>query len=355
MSTQSHELQVVKGGVAVPPAPQAQLTAQEVIAQVQLIQKVMDAVMQEGVHYGTIPGCGKRKVLYKAGAEKLSMTFRLIPDIKTEISDHPNGHREYRVVTTLKHAITSATLGQGVGSCSTMEAKYRYRNQAENTGKPVPQIYWKNKNPEMIGGKDFAAKKDENGDWMIFKKAGEKIENPDIADMHNTAWKMAAKRSLIHATITATAASDIFDQDLEENALEVPPETPVEHRELPPGTERVTPAAKQPAPVDTQAEAPSEEGLPPTWRDVRVHWGKHGPSEDRKTLGKKLGELDNRTLHWFFSKWMPEKKANKKYPPKEEDNILMLALTEWRKEQNAKNEQGVQDSPTYENQTAGAK
>ena len=83
------------------------LTVQSIVAQVKLIQNVMEAVMQgptkehpEGVHYGVIPGC-KKPTLLKPGAEKLSMTFRLRPiidnDRDIDILEMPNGHREIRV------------------------------------------------------------------------------------------------------------------------------------------------------------------------------------------------------------------------------------------------------------------
>jgi len=54
-----------------------QLTAKEVRAQVNLVQEVMKAVMQNGTHYGKIPGCGDKPTLLKPGAEKLASTFRL--------------------------------------------------------------------------------------------------------------------------------------------------------------------------------------------------------------------------------------------------------------------------------------
>jgi len=43
-----------------------------------------------------------------------------------------------------------------------------------------------------------------------------RVENTDLADTYNTVLKMAKKRALVDATLTATAASDIFNQDLED-------------------------------------------------------------------------------------------------------------------------------------------
>ena len=86
-----------------------------------------------------------------------------------------NGHREYDVTCTM-FGPDGAMLGQGVGSGSTMEKKYRYRKEGEK-----------------------------------------RIENEDIADTYNTVLKMAKKRAQIDATLTVTGAADMFTQDLIEN------------------------------------------------------------------------------------------------------------------------------------------
>ncbi len=103
-----------------------------------------------------------------------------------------------------------------------MEAKYRYRQgAAEPTDKPVPRAYWdlRGEDPakalELIGGKGFTVKKVDGKGWMI-AKGGEKVENDNPADNYNTVLKMAKKRALVDAVLTATAASDIFTQDLED-------------------------------------------------------------------------------------------------------------------------------------------
>jgi hypothetical protein len=102
-----------------------------------------------------------------------------------------------------------------------MEKKYRYRpGPSKNTGKSVPKLYWdiRKEDPvsaqKHLGGKGFVAKK-EGSSWFIFEQ-GEPIENDCIADVYNTILKIAKKRSFVDATLTATAASDIFTQDLEE-------------------------------------------------------------------------------------------------------------------------------------------
>jgi len=188
--------------------------------QVNLIQQLMKDVMEENEHYGTIPGT-KKAGLWKSGAEKLSMTFRLVPKYQFERIDMENGHREIVVTCTLINAVTGEFVGEGVGSCSTMESKYRYRNSAafEITDDSIPDDAKENKAKYRKQG--FGMQKDDNNVWVWVKYSGDgKVENPDIADVYNTVLKMAKKRAHIDAVLTATAASDIFTQDYDDSMTE---------------------------------------------------------------------------------------------------------------------------------------
>lgn len=184
-----------------------------------MVTEIKRQIMKEGTHFGKIPGCGDKPTLLKNGAELLCMAFKLAPEAKVEISDLGNGHREYTVTTTLVSIATGTPIATGLGSCSTLESKYRYRGtELVPTGKPVPQNYWKTKDASLLGGKGFVAKKDEDGSWKIFRKGDKKTENPDIADQYNTVLKMASKRSLVDATLKATGGSCEFTQDIEDMA-----------------------------------------------------------------------------------------------------------------------------------------
>ena len=100
------------------------LTKADVVAQKRLIQEVMDAVMKEGTHYGTIPGC-KQPSLYKAGSEAILTTFRIA--VEPCIEDL-SGDDYYRYRVILRGVIPSGEIvGAGVGECSTDEEKYRWR------------------------------------------------------------------------------------------------------------------------------------------------------------------------------------------------------------------------------------
>jgi len=212
------ENQIVSYNPAVPA-----LKVQDVIQQVNAIQEVMKQVMRENEHYGVIPGT-KKPSLLKPGAEKLGLMFRLGTRYSGEENprDLGNDHREYIIKCTLFHIGDATIIGEGLGSCSTKEGKYRYRGgEKSGTGKPVPKEYWNLKNAgkfeeakKIIGGEGFGAGKID-GHWEICE-IGEKVEHDNPADNYNTVLKMAKKRAHIDAILSATAASDIFTQDVED-------------------------------------------------------------------------------------------------------------------------------------------
>lgn len=193
----------------------------DVMRQVTDIQNLMSKAMKEGEHYGTIPGCGDKPALLKPGAEKITFMFRLAPSYDIQEKELPNGHVEYRIITTLTHINTGLVVGQGVGLCSTMESKYRYRNAARKCPSCGKETIIAGK-AEYGGGflcytkKGGCGAKFKDGDPAIVNQEVGKIENENPADHKNTVLKMGKKRSLVDATLTATAASDIFTQDVEE-------------------------------------------------------------------------------------------------------------------------------------------
>ena len=230
---------------------------QDVMNQVALIQKIMAACMKKDEHYGVIPGCGDKPTLLKPGAEKLLFTFRIAPDYEIETVEHNNGHREYRVKCRLTHIVSGAFLGSGLGCATTLETKWRYRN--ENTGKPVPKEYWDSgRNPALLGGEGFTPRKitaEGKSQWVIYHQ----VEHPNPADYYNTCLKMSKKRALVDAVLTCTAASDIFTQDLEEmkeNGLISDP--PAEPKSTKPPVNAATASAPTKAP-----EKKPEEPKPP--------------------------------------------------------------------------------------------
>lgn len=198
------------------------MSVQEILSQKALIQDAMRAAMQDGQHYGKIPGCGDKPTLFQPGAQTILLLFRMNPDYAVETIDLDRGHRDYRVQCRLTNS-SGEFIGAGVGSCSTMEGKYRFRVAPKKlTDRPVPADYWNlrksdpKKAQEILGGPGFSTKKNDDGMWVIAEGSNEKVEHDNPADYYNTCLKMAKKRALVDATLTRTAASDIFTQDIED-------------------------------------------------------------------------------------------------------------------------------------------
>jgi hypothetical protein len=190
------------------------------VDQVTLIQKAMHSVMKKEEHYGVIPGTQK-PTLFKPGAEKLCMLFRLAPSYELTETHEDNGHYSVRVICKLVHIPTGNFVGEGLGYCTTHESRYAYRKAQRVC--PVCGIPAIIKGKAEYGGGWVCFKKIEgcgatfpDGDSAIEEQETGKIDNPDLADSYNTVLKMASKRALVAAVLVSTAASDIFAQDIED-------------------------------------------------------------------------------------------------------------------------------------------
>lgn len=266
---------------------------EDIIGQVRLIQEVMRKVMVEKEHYGTIPGCGDKKTLLQPGAQKLTMTFRLAPEYNIQEVNLERGHKEYRIICTLKSIQSGSLVGQGVGVCSTMESKYRWRSgvlKCPECGKET--IFKDKKHPfgfycwSKKGGcrRQFAP-----DDGAITKQDTGKIENDNPADCYNTVLKIAKKRAFVDATITATAASDIFTQDIGDE--ESPPPGKPSSEYLPSdddagfdnATEKPQGRAASPEPSQHTPEPPKAAPIPTKAPETTL---KVGPKYRMQTLNK---------------------------------------------------------------------
>jgi len=186
-------------------------TAHEIRRNVNLIQEVIKSVFKADTHYGIIPGC-KQKSLYKAGAEKILVTFRIAVDPAVEDLSTPDVVR-YRV-RVKGFTPDGRVVGVGVGECSSNEEKYAWR--------------------AAVSDAEFQATDELRRRVKFYKNGGAVNQvrtNP--ADVANTVLKMAKKRGQIDLCLTATAASDVFTQDIEdlppeyvEGMAEAPPQKP---------------------------------------------------------------------------------------------------------------------------------
>ena len=115
-----------------------------------------------------------------------------------------------------------------------MESKFRWRTAERVCPACGATAIIKGKAEYGGGWLCFAKKggcgaKFSDDDESITSQAVGRAENPDLADTYNTILKMSKKRAHIDAVLTATAASDIFAQDLDDlprAEVEPPPATP---------------------------------------------------------------------------------------------------------------------------------
>lgn len=205
-------------------APQVQ--AAELVQRMNVIREAAAQAMEEDVDYGKVPGTDK-DTLFKPGAEKLGVLFRLDVQPENEKRWEENGHLTVVSRATVFDAPTGARLGSGEGICSTREEKYAYRNA-------------KRECPECGEETIIKGKAEYGGGWVCFKKlggcnakfpdgAGEiesqevgKVPNESLPDLWNTVDKIASKRGRVDAILAVTGASAIFTQDLAEEGEVAP-------------------------------------------------------------------------------------------------------------------------------------
>lgn len=203
-----------------------ELTADELVGRLDKLRDAAEKALTDGVDFGVIPGVDKPS-LFKPGAEKLCLLFMLDPETDVEERYDRDGHLSVLARTTIYHAPTGVRLGTGVGSCTTRETRYAYR-QAQRECPVCGQ--------ETV----FKSRKNE-GEWYCWAKkggcganfdagsehalalstvdVGRKARPPEeLADFYNTVLKMGAKRSLVAAVLVTTGASAIYTQDVEDSA-----------------------------------------------------------------------------------------------------------------------------------------
>ncbi len=283
------------------PSSLGRLAVREAIGELNAIREFVAAELREGHDYGVIPGTGSKPTLYQPGAQKTAMYFNCRPKFRVKAHELGGGHVEYVVVTELISRNTERIVGSGLGSCSTMESKYRFRNASRTC-------------PSCGGSFIIAGKKEYGGGWICFKKKGGCgvkfkdadrritdqavgiVENENPHDQRNTVLKMAKKRSQVDAALNLGCMSELFTQDLEEMHSQASSyeetEERVEYTDTPePGNE--TP----PAPAKPKQTQPAKARPKNTWDQfldsALAYWGKHAPTTDQKAADARLFRLIN--------------------------------------------------------------
>jgi len=127
---------------------------------------------------------------------------------------------DYEVTCVLWRKGTQFVIAEGLGSCSSYETKYKYR-QGERKCPSCNQATIIKGKAEYGGGwlcfkkKGGCGAKFEDGDQAIETQTVSRVLNEDMADSKNTILKIAVKRALVSAVIAATRSSGIFTPDME--------------------------------------------------------------------------------------------------------------------------------------------
>ena len=135
-----------------------ELTVDQLVGQIEKVQDAMRRAMHDGEHYGVIPGTQKPTLL-KPGAEKLCLLFRLAPSYDVTRREMPGGHIEYEVACELRHITSTSLIASGVGLCTTMETRYRWRKGTHAC-------------PNCSESAIIKGKEEFGGGWLCWKKKG---------------------------------------------------------------------------------------------------------------------------------------------------------------------------------------
>jgi len=174
---------------------------EEGLKKIKEFQQIVRKLTTKGQDYGTIPGT-KKATLLKPGAEKIAKLLSLSDDYNI-ISKNENWDREepffsYTVKCSLQKIGTGELISTGVGECNSLESKYRWRWVFE---REVPKTAIKDQ---------LKTKRTKKG-YILYR-----ISNDDIFSQVNTLLKMAKKRALVDAALSAGRLSEIFTQDIED-------------------------------------------------------------------------------------------------------------------------------------------
>lgn len=233
------------------------LTTQALLERREIVSRVIEEVMVEGVHYGVIPGT-KSLSLLKEGAELLLSTFHIaVEPVVTDMCT-PTEVR-FQVECRGIHMGTQGYVGSGIGVCSSNEEKYRWRRarsrkEYDNTEPSMRRIKYQ---------RDFEDQQVRQSPWDVF----------------HTIMSMATKRGMVALAKTALAASECLKKAELNKAKGVPPAQPratTAHSTPPAKTAGTAPSADkpqdQPRPATPAPATPAADAGPVLIATEQINW-----------------------------------------------------------------------------------
>lgn len=282
-------------------------------AMVQFVQQIM----VPGTDFGTIPGTGDKKVLLKAGAEKLCSFFGLSPEFI--LVDHAEdwsgaehkGEAFFYYLYRCRLTRNGRIVGEGDGSCNSWESRYRWRKKERTCPSCGAEAIIRGKKEYGGGYLCFTKKggcnaKFKDGDPAIEQQETGRVPNPDIADVVNTIQKMSQKRALVAAVLIGVNASDYFTQDIEDlQVIDVPPgetqeqvaERRIAEEQAKYEAEQRRPATVQQRPVQQQPVVEDPEPLRAMF--AQLTQGKFEKLKPFQQLKRDLHELSGEDINYY--------------------------------------------------------
>jgi hypothetical protein len=201
MAAESRELMIVEeNSYEISPAD-----ARRQLQAIREFQAVVKSEMVEGQDYGVIPGTEK-PTLYKPGAEKLAKLMRCsdLYEILDQKEDWESGFFYYMVKCKLVLNPGGVTISEGIASANSKENQWRWR------------WAWPNEVPAGVDKSKLQVRKGTSKKGKPYTMY--RVENDDPYSLVNTIQKMASKRALVAAALSAGRLSNIFTQDMEDIA-----------------------------------------------------------------------------------------------------------------------------------------
>lgn len=230
-------------------------------------EAIINEVLVPDVDFGKIPGTDK-PTLFKPGAEKIADALNLCPEYDpiTAREDWEAGRFFYRYRCRLVLRGTEVAIATGLGSCNSMEDRYRWRTQQRACPKCKKNTIIKGndkytKGPNKMGAWVCWKKKDGCGaqfaekDTDITSQVAGKVENEDPYTLVNTVDKMAQKRALVAAALNL-GFSHKFTQDVEDiGPAGAEDERHVQRAATPPADDDQPPVEDEPGSNDPPSQA----------------------------------------------------------------------------------------------------
>jgi len=249
------------------------LDVQRVVAMRTAVEQVVAKVLNEGEHYGVIPGTSRdpdkkpKKALLQPGAEVLAQVFRLRPTYEEMTVVEQTDFIYYKVRCQLYSAATGELVGEAIGSANTRED--RYAKQTSERTCPLCGAAAIIKGSDEYGG-GYVCWKKKNGCGAKFADDDKKllgqtgvISTTKVWGLHHTILSMAQKRTFVKAVRTATGTSDIFTDE------DIPPQDPEQEHDPHGDGQRQTKTASAP-PQSQQKARPAPKADPIRVRDLNL-------------------------------------------------------------------------------------